>query len=161
MADLIASFGLGTVVIILIVGIGFIISIINWCKQIWTKREKFKQEQFQEGRKVEAKKEKEEVRLHSAEARIDALEKVAEQLVAMAQRHERSDQLAIKTYIKEQHDIWMVKGFIDGQVLELLETRFAIYQEEGGNSWAEKLMQDLRGLPIAVIPSHAEKDNNE
>jgi hypothetical protein len=36
-------------------------------------------------------------------------------------------------------------------VLELLEDRFRIYQEEGGNSWAERLMKDLRELPVVVV----------
>ena len=66
-------------------------------------------------------------------------------------RLEQSDKLAIKTYIKEQHDIWVPKGCIDGQVLELLEDRYKIYKEEGGNSWAERLMIDLRALPVVVV----------
>jgi hypothetical protein len=63
-------------------------------------------------------------------------------------RLEDSDKLTIKTYIKEQHAIWMRKGYIDSQVLELLEERFKIYREEGGNSWAEKLMNEMRALPF-------------
>jgi hypothetical protein len=45
----------------------------------------------------------------------------------------------------------MRKGCIDSHVLELLEERFEIYKEEGGNSWAEKLMNELRSLPVAVV----------
>ena len=89
----------------------------------------------------------------SLEAAVLELREIAKQQDKIIKRLERSDQLSIKTYIKEQHNIWMVKGFIDSQTLELLESRFAIYQEEGGNSWAEHLMNDLRGLPIAVISS--------
>jgi hypothetical protein len=32
----------------------------------------------------------------------------------ITKRLETSDRLAIKTYIKEQHDIWVPKGCIDG-----------------------------------------------
>jgi hypothetical protein len=44
------------------------------------------------------------------------------------------------------------KGWIDSQILDLLEERYDIYKKENGNSWALKLMNELRALPtIAVV----------
>jgi hypothetical protein len=44
----------------------------------------------------------------------------------------------------------MAKKYIDSQSLDLLESRYKIYVREDGNSWAEKLMNDLRALPIVT-----------
>jgi hypothetical protein len=32
-----------------------------------------------------------------------------------------------------------------------LEQRYAVYSAEGGNSWAKKLMDELRALPVVTI----------
>ena len=166
MIELISTYGLSTVVIILLAGIPCIIGFISWCKKIWNNREAFKKEQRNLGRAQEREEEAEEQRFTSGETRIAQLELLVEQQAEMikelkqiTKRLEKSDRLAIKTYIKEQHDIWVPKGCIDGQVLELLEERFKIYQAEGGNSWAEKLMTDMRALPIVVVVPVAELDN--
>jgi hypothetical protein len=62
-----------------------------------------------------------------------------------------SDQLETKAWIKEQHEKWTRLKAIDGQSLDLLESRFAIYEKEGGNSWAHRLMDDIRALPLITI----------
>ena len=158
MAELISTFGIGTVIIILLIAIPSIINFIKWCKDLWAKRESFKQEQIKKGMEIERTEEAEEHRFVSGESRIGSLETLVQQQAEMikelkkiTKRLEKSDKLAIKTYIKEQHDLWVPKGCIDGQVLELLEERYKIYREEGGNSWAERLMDDLRALPVVVI----------
>lgn len=166
MAELISTFGIGTVAIILLVSIPAIINFITWCKSIWAKREKFKQENIDKGRAIAVAQEAEEHRFESGETRMAQLELMVTELAALAKEQKktndrliRSDKLAIKTWIKEQHDIWMRKGCIDSHVLELLEERFEIYKEEGGNSWAEKLMNELRSLPVAVvIPINNDKE---
>lgn len=158
MVELITTLGAGTVFLVLLISIPCIIGFITWCKQLWEKRERFKQDNINEGRCLEKKEEGEEHRLAEIEARnltLDTLVKqqadMLKELKKVTKRLEKSDRLAIKTYIKEQHDIWVPKGCIDGQVLDLLEERFTIYQEEGGNSWALRLMQDLRALPVVVV----------
>lgn len=158
MAELIAAFGLETVIIVLLISIPAIFGIIGWGKKLWGVREKFKKEQQIVGRTELAEEEAEEQRFSSGETRIAQLELIVQQQMVMLdemkktnERLIRSDRSAIKTYIKEQYDLWVPRGCIDGQVLELLEDRFKIYQEEGGNSWAERLMKDLRALPVATI----------
>lgn len=163
MVELISTFGISSILIILIVAIPAIFGVISWCKKLWALREQFKKDQQKQGRQALQEEEAEEQRFCSGETRIAQLELIvaqqAELIKAMKTTNERlirSDRLAIKTYIKEQHDIWVPKGCIDGQVLDLLEERFAIYQEEGGNSWALRLMQDLRALPVATIVPFSE-----
>ena len=158
MTELITTFGIGNIIIILLIAIPSLVGFITWCKTIWAKREQFKQDNINKGRQIEQRAEAEEHRLESGESRIAKLEllcgqmaETIEELRKSNDRLMRSDLLTIKTWIKQQHDIWMRKGCIDSQTLELLEQRFEIYQEEGGNSWAEKLMNELRSLPVAII----------
>lgn len=58
-----------------------------------------------------------------------------------------SDKDSIKAYITEKHHYFMEKGSIDYQSLDVLEHRFKHYVDEGGNSFIEDLMKDLRKLP--------------
>ena len=166
--ELLQSFDFVTILIILLVSIPSIVSCISWCKKLWKAREAFKKENMREGIRVYQEEEAEEQRFMSGEYRIAQLELLVAQQAQMldnlqkiTQRLEKSDKLAIKTYIKEQHDIWVPKNCIDGQVLELLEDRYKIYREEGGNSWAERLMRDLRSLPIiALVPMQDSHDQH-
>lgn len=158
MVELITNFGLGSIIIVLLITIPSLFNFIGWCKKMWEKREKFKQDSFNKGHAAAEAEEKEDHRFTDGEVRIAELEKIAKDMQKMWQeqmkindRITRSDKLAIKTWIKEQHGIWMKKGCIDSQTLELLEERYEIYKEEGGNSWAKRLMDDLRSLPVAII----------
>ena len=58
-----------------------------------------------------------------------------------------SDKDAIKAYITEKHHYFTEKGWIDYQSLDVLEKRFKHYTDEGGNSFIEDLMEDIRKLP--------------
>jgi len=50
------------VILSLLIGIPAIVNFIKWCKDLWKKRESFKQENIQKGREIEQKAEKEEHR---------------------------------------------------------------------------------------------------
>ena len=76
-------------------------------------------------------------------------------------RLRKSDRLAIKTWIKEQHEKWIRLGCIDNYTLDLLEERYAIYKEEGGNSWAKKLMDELRALPTVTVVAITDIHENQ
>lgn len=59
-----------------------------------------------------------------------------------------SDKDAIKSYITEKYHFFVYKqGWIDDYSLDCLERRFEHYKEEGGNSFIEQEMNDLRSLP--------------
>lgn len=60
-----------------------------------------------------------------------------------------SDKDDIKSYITRQHHYFCYKlGYIDDFSLDCIEKRFKHYSDEGGNSFIENFMKDLRALPI-------------
>lgn len=59
-----------------------------------------------------------------------------------------SDKEDIKSYITEKHHFFVYgQGWIDDYSLECLERRFAVYQQEHGNSFVEGLINEIRALP--------------
>ena len=160
MAELFSTFGVGTVLIILLVGIPTIVNFIKWCKGLWATREKFKQENIQKGMRMEAQAEESEARLEKGESRMTHLETEVRNLKELIAKQQqlielliKSDELDIKSWIKAQHERWIPQRCIDSQTLELLEQRYSVYTKEGGNSWAEKLVKELRALPtVTVVP---------
>ena len=154
MSALITTYGVVPVILTLLVGIPMIVNFISWIKATWAKREKFKQDNVNKGRTMQHEEEAEESRFVSGEQRIAALEKNVETLTTivtqqktMIERLTRSDMLDIKSWIKTQHERYMAQGWIDLQALDLVCQRHEIYKEEGGNSWADCLVEDLKRLP--------------
>lgn len=160
MVTLINTYGVSIVVIILLVAIPALVNFIQWCKNLWAKRQEFQSANIQMGRQMEAAEEQNEARLTNGEQRMSQLETDVSELKAIAERQAqlielltKSDELDIKSWIKAQHEKWIIKGCIDSQMLDLLEQRYAIYTAEGGNSWAKKLMDELRALPTVTVVS--------
>lgn len=59
-----------------------------------------------------------------------------------------SDKDAIKSYITSKHHYFCYQvGWIDDFSLDCLEKRYLHYAKEGGNSFIEGFMNDLRNLP--------------
>lgn len=59
-----------------------------------------------------------------------------------------SDRDDIRSYItREHHYFCYTKGWIDDFSLDCLERRFQHYAQEGGNSFIQGFMNDLRKLP--------------
>ena len=59
-----------------------------------------------------------------------------------------SDKDSIKAYITEKHHHHVEeKQWIDKYTLDCLERRFECYKKEGGNSFIEDLMNEIRALP--------------
>jgi hypothetical protein len=59
-----------------------------------------------------------------------------------------SDKDDIKAFItREHHYFCYQKGWVDDYSLDCVERRYAHYEQEGGNSFVEDLMKDLRKLP--------------
>lgn len=60
-----------------------------------------------------------------------------------------SDKDAIKSFITEKHHHYCYKvGYIDDFSLDCIEKRFKHYSDQGGNSFIENFMKELRALPI-------------
>ena len=153
--------------LILLIAIPALFNFIKWCKGLYAQREAFKQENISKGKQIEAAAESEENRFHAGELRIAQLETDVKDLKVLIERQAQmielliqSDELDIKSWIKMQHEKWIPRQCIDSQTLDLLEQRFAVYEKEGGNSWALKLVNELRALPIVTVVPVQDIDNN-
>lgn len=89
----------------------------------------------------------------------DKVDKLLEKLVTQIQQLTNSDKDAIKSYITEKHHFFVYKqGWIDDYSLDCLERRFEHYREEGGNSFIEQEMNELRSLPKRQYKKQSEKE---
>lgn len=58
-----------------------------------------------------------------------------------------SDKDDIKSYITEKYHQYYKQKWIDDYALQCVEARYTHYKEEGGNSFIETLMGEIRNLP--------------
>lgn len=154
MIQLLTTTPLLTIVLVLLVFVPAIVNFISWCKKTWAKREEFKQQNIEKGKQMEREDETEELRFTAGETRIKTLEdnvgkltEIAENQQKMIKRLTESDMLDIKSWIKDKHEKYMAQGWIDVHALDLLCSRHGIYKQEGGNSWADCLVEELKSLP--------------
>lgn len=80
----------------------------------------------------------------------------------------QSDKDDIKAWITEKHHYYCYQlKYIDDFSLDCIEKRYAHYKQEGGNSFVEDLMRDLRSLKkvsstlVRQEQSHQEDDNKK
>ena len=158
--EFLAAYPIWTVLLIIVAGLICIFKFIDWCKKLWTTREDFKNEARIEGEQHQKTIDKEEEAAKAEEERIKKLEKAVSSLTILIEKQQqqidlliRSDELDIKAWIQQQHEKWMALQCIDSQSLDLVIKRGEIYTEEGGNGWAERMIQDIKALPVlTVIP---------
>lgn len=157
---LLSQYPIWTVLIIVIAVLIIIQKGISFFKAKWGEREQFIQDNVNKGMEIQKKKDMKEEAQQEEIAHINELQTSVTQLTELLEKQQKlidlliqSDELEIKAWIKEQHEKWAALRAIDSQSLDVLEQRFAIYEKEGGNSWALKLMNEIRALPtITVIP---------
>lgn len=95
--------------------------------------------------------------VHTAhEALILALNEMNAKVSCLIQ----SDKDAIKSFITKEHHYYCYRQkWIDDYSLDCIEKRFGHYVEEGGNSFIESLMNELRDLP--KTPPEEEDEEEE
>lgn len=154
MQNLLKDFSLVDIIIILIVAIPAIWkaikAIINLFKNIAKRKEELAAEirsEIEDEYETENRFEEGEERITQLEKDEKSLEERVKKTEAQLELLTNSDMLKIRRDIKKAHDKAMVMKYIDNEDLGLLEEQFEVYQEEGGNSWALKMMNDMRGLP--------------
>lgn len=73
-----------------------------------------------------------------------------------------SDKDDIKSFITRQHHYFCYQlGWIDDYSLECCERRFKHYKDEGGNSFIEGFMLELRALPKQDASTHSFHNDNQ
>ena len=163
--EFLSAYPLWTVFIIAVITIYATVTTIGWVKGLWQKRKTFQQNAMHEGEVHQAQVDQQHAEEQCQNDRIKLLEDNLQELTKLAASTQkqtdmltRSDKLNIKAWIKAQHEKWMQLQCIDSHSLELICDRYDIYKEEGGNSWAEKLVNEIKALPVViVIPTKPEE----
>ena len=82
---------------------------------------------------------------------IDSQEKIFKEIESFKQQLEmiiESDKDDIKSWITEKHHFYCFeKKWIDDYSMDCIERRYGHYKDEGGNSFIEELINELRSLP--------------
>lgn len=82
---------------------------------------------------------------------IQNQEKIFEEIKLFKQQLEmiiESDKDDIKSWITEKHHFYCYeRKWIDDYSMDCIEKRYGHYKDEGGNSFIEELMNELRNLP--------------
>lgn len=155
-----SNYDIGTILIIGSCSILGVVKLIESIKKLWKKRQDFRQQAIDEGIEKEHRHEAKLQQQEEENRRINTLENAVADLTTIIQQQQKSidlllksDELDIKAWIKTQHEKWIALQCIDSQSLDLVLQRYEIYAEEGGNSWAEKLVDEIKALPtVTVIP---------
>ena len=72
-----------------------------------------------------------------------------------------SDIESFKTYLIDTYTTARREKSINVYTLKTLINRFKIYQNEGGNSWAEAIVNKCAGMPVSTFTSDDEAENAE
>ena len=86
--------------------------------------------------------------MHSLEENDKKTEQYLEHLGKKIDMLIDSDKDAIKAYITQKHHFFCYEqGWIDDFSLDCIERRYQHYKEEGGNTFIDGFMGELRQLP--------------
>ena len=161
MLDLLAAFSVQQIIvysIMLLFAIKGIIDLVSYFKDLYNKKfnkdynVKKQTEVLEEHYNHCIEQHQESVKMYeSLENKIDdwtqsvdaKFNKIEDQLGLLMQ----SDMHDIKGWIVERHHRLMKQGWVDDFTMDTLEKRYSDYKAEGGNSYIETLMNDLRKLP--------------
>ena len=91
--------------------------------------------------------------IKTLQANQQMTDKVLQNLSAKIDMLVDSDKDAIKSYITKQHHYFCYQTkWIDDFSLDCLEKRYGHYADQGGNSFIEGFMEELRALPKQQPP---------
>ena len=141
--ELLSTYSVGEILIfIVLLALAFrgVVDFMDWGK----KRMKGKIDEI--GTKEEEKntiKENIDELFKMQKAQKESIDKLTESVNLLIQ----SDKDDIKAWITEKHHYYCYQlKYIDDFSLDCIEKRYAHYKKEGGNSFVEDLMRDLRSL---------------
>ena len=154
MKDLLANYSLSEIALFLVffvVAIKELITLIDWfkdrLKKIYDKDYTAKEEHEKLENEIEDLN-----KFYGEKKKVDdgfaAINKAISDINSRIDMLIDSDKENIKAYITERHHYFVEeKKWIDYHSMDCLEKRFAIYEKEHGNSFAEDLMNEMRQLP--------------
>lgn len=155
LASLIETVGIGTVILVLVVCLPIIFNFLEKVMKLKKEQDKKKEELKQEGAQMQEQKDILEQRLEAGSKRMEALEAHDAKMEELLENQQKeialllqSDKMDIKAYITEKYYYYQNKPYINAEIMDILEQRFAIYQIEGGDSFIERMMDELRQKPL-------------
>lgn len=149
--ELFQEYTIEQIIVMLIMLVCCIKGVVDFYEWVKEKLNKFSSEKIKE---TQEKTQYEEHLLENKES-FDILFKQQQELFKKIEKLTddvdaliKSDKDAIKSFITEKHHFFCYKRkWIDDYSLDCIEKRFEHYIEEGGNSYVESLMADIRELP--------------
>lgn len=140
MIDLLNTYSLEQVIIFIVLlslAVKGVISFIDWAKEKIVKEV----DKSKTPAKLQTQIDDHQIQLKKINEAINNLTNMVNLLL-------KSDRDDIKAFITRQHHYFCYqKGWIDDYSLDCIEKRFAHYQEQGGNTFIEGMMEELRKLP--------------
>lgn len=144
MFDLFSRYSLSDIILFLILLAGGIIS--GWKGLEWLGGKL--QEVFSKDSREAIRRGNCETRFKNLEHNYDELKQILDKILLELETLNLSDKDNIKAYITDRHHYFYYGvGWIDDYSLDILERRYCRYKEEGGNSFIDSLMSELRALP--------------
>ena len=141
MIDLLTKYSIQNIIIyivLLALAVKGCLSFITWIKQYF---QNVVQDKIEYPKKI-----KNDIEDHSKD--IEDLKKSISEIKQLINMLIQSDKDDIKAYITREHHYFVYqKGWIDDYSLDCIERRFEHYTDEGGNTFIENLMKELRTLP--------------
>lgn len=151
MLELLSTYSLTqivTFIVLLAIAVKEGITLVIWFKDLFKKKfnDDMKNTVATKKRNEQICKIKEDIQLL-----IQNQEKIFEEIKLFKQQLEmiiESDKDDIKSWITEKHHFYCYeRKWIDDYSMDCIEKRYRHYKDEGGNSFIEELMNELRSLP--------------
>ncbi len=150
MATLLAEFSIGQIILfIILLALAFkgVVEFIKWIRGYVKERVKKEEQPDKLQEQLEQMEQTHCKHIAQLQEKDEKLQRDIDEVASNVKILINSDKAAILDRITQQHHYFMRLGWIDDFSLETVEKRYRYYQEEGGNSFAEDLVMDLRKLP--------------
>ena len=134
--------------VLLAIAIKGAISFFDWAKERLGRVYKKEYAETKTQEDLDAKLQQESVAIQKLEKNqaemMTAMEKLSNKIDALID----SDKDDIKSFlVKEHHYFCYQRGWVDDYSLDCCEKRYKHYVQEGGNSFIEDMMNEIRNLP--------------
>ena len=146
MLNLLSNYSIGEIlvfIVVLAIAVKEICGFFDWCNDKLKNRDKKNQVQIDFQAELKTNEQEIAKLAETFNSLQNNLKSLSEQVKLLID----SDKDDIKSYIVERHHYFCYdQKYIDDYSLDCLERRFKHYANEGGNSYIEDLMKDLRTL---------------
>lgn len=155
MLDLLKEYSISQILILLVfiaIAIKEVIQFIDWAKQRTLQQVNESSSSIELIKKIEEKDKEQDRKIEQILETQKTLSNNIDLILKQVQNLTKSDRDSIKAYITKEHHYFCYEvRWIDDYNLDCLEKRYQRYVEEGGNSFIESLMEEVRTLPRRPI----------